>query len=138
MNNGRRDDAEQAEAQRPAKWTFDFFKIANQTTKAGGRAAGWTLSALNDFHGLLTATATVLLVWIAFWQWEALDSTDRTITRAMTNGQAPISFLKMLRLCVADPFPRESGTVEPANGQGLADVTSIRSDNALSVLRFLE
>lgn len=51
------------------------------------RRIGWQLidiiEALKELSGVLVAIATFLLAWIAWWQWDALEKTDRTLNNSL-------------------------------------------------------
>jgi hypothetical protein len=50
----------------------------------------YVISLLNNISPFLTAAATVLLVWVAVWQWDTLEKTDQTnreINRAFVKGK---------------------------------------------------
>jgi hypothetical protein len=48
------------------------------------------LDGLNYISPLITALATAGIVWIAYWQWDALAKTDQT----MREGQRPFVYLE--------------------------------------------
>ena len=41
------------------------------------------IGSLNDISGTVLAIATGLLVWVAYWQWDALEKTDRTLNATL-------------------------------------------------------
>jgi hypothetical protein len=71
----------------PPHDNFDFCRLANNLLNGCVRCVRSLPGMLNRFHGLLTAIATLLLAAIAWMQWVALDSTDKTLAKAVTNGQ---------------------------------------------------
>jgi|ERR1043166_1175886 hypothetical protein len=47
------------------------------------RRLGWTVDKLNYVSPLLTALATGLVVWVAYWQWAEMHNTDDTLKKTI-------------------------------------------------------
>jgi hypothetical protein len=86
------------------------------------RGAKWTLDGLNYISPLLTAAATVGIAWLAYWQWDALHSTDTSIGSQVSIMQGQLTEMKNQRLLTIAQlranFRREDFSIDGVNMSG--------------------
>jgi hypothetical protein len=81
------------------------------------------LDALNYVSPLLTVLATVGLVWVAYWQWDAMEKTDQTtreVNRAFVRGKE-LNIKKELLNWFFTPIVENTGNTQTKNLEVFVD-----------------